>query len=109
MRVRFLLTFATVLMAALALAQSGQQPITAPPSTPQKSAQQPMTMEQPSGQEPIIKTAEQSAFKTSAGLPDCYTSVIERGDPKTGPYVAYVKLPSGCTLPWHWHCRARHR
>lgn len=111
MRVRLLLCLAMLLIAAFALAQqssqspqqSGQQPIAQPASTPQTSSQSPMTMSQSSEQEPTVKTAEQNAFKTSPILPECATSSVERGDPKSGPSVTYNKLASGCSIPWHWH------
>lgn len=126
MRVRFLLTVAIVLTAAFVLAQqSSQQPTTAPepsaPQTmtmpqqsgqqpmgqsmpmPQQSTQQSMTMSQASDQEPMVKTSEEARFATVPGLPDCITATTERGDPKTGPNVTFVKVTSGCSIPWHWH------
>ena len=56
-----------------------------------------------SGQEPIIRTAQQNTFTTSVVLPECYTYAIERGDPKTGPSVTLSKLAAGCKVPWHTH------
>ncbi len=112
MRVRILLTVTIVMMAALVLAQqstppsttppSEQQPLGQPMSTPQSSTQQPMAMPT-SSQEGMVKTAQDADLKTIPGLPDCVKGVVERGDPKTGPYVAYVKQAAGCTIPWHWH------
>jgi quercetin dioxygenase-like cupin family protein len=54
-------------------------------------------------QEPVIRTANQNAFKTSSVLPDCYTYAVERGDPEAGPSVTYSKLAAGCKVPWHTH------
>jgi len=54
-------------------------------------------------QEPVIRTAQQDAFKTSSVLPDCYTYAVERGDPEAGPSVTYSKLAAGCKVPWHTH------
>lgn len=54
-------------------------------------------------QEPVIRTAQQNAFKTSSVLPDCYTYAVERGDPEAGPSVTYSKLAAGCKVPWHTH------
>ncbi len=62
-----------------------------------------MTMSQPSAEEATVKTAQDANFKTIPGLPDCVTGVVERGDPKTGAYVAFVKETAGCTIPWHRH------
>jgi quercetin dioxygenase-like cupin family protein len=54
-------------------------------------------------QQPVIRTAQEKAFKTSSVLPDCYTYAVERGDPETGPSVTYSKLAAGCKVPWHTH------
>ncbi len=55
------------------------------------------------GQQPIIKTAQQNKFSPTPVLPNCYTSAIERGDPKTGSSVTLSKLAAGCKVPWHFH------
>src|ERR1700687_5492136 len=88
MLVRTALSLAILFNTVLVVAQSGQQPMS-PGNLPV--------------QEPLIKTAQQNTFKTSLVLPDCYTSAVERGDPKTGPSVTYSKLASGCKVPWHTH------
>jgi mannose-6-phosphate isomerase-like protein (cupin superfamily) len=36
-------------------------------------------------------------------MPACATAAILRGDPRTGPAWVYLKLDSGCRVPWHWH------
>ncbi len=99
MRVRAVFSITVLLIAVLAVAQqSSQQPM-----SPPTSAQAPMSMNQPSGQEPMVKSTENVAFKPIPNLPSCVTGVVERGDPRTGPYVAFVKETAGCTIPWHWH------
>jgi quercetin dioxygenase-like cupin family protein len=83
--------------------QSGQQPIGQPTSTPQQAGQQPMTMPQQTGHGPMVKSAAEARFANVPGLPDCVTSAVQRGDPKTSSSVTFVKVASGCTVPWHWH------
>jgi len=92
-------TLSIPIFAVAMLAQQAQQ---TQMSNPMQSAQQPMSMST-SGQEPLVKTIQQGTFNTPPNLPGCFTQVVERGDPRTGPYIAFVKLASGCTLPWHWH------
>jgi quercetin dioxygenase-like cupin family protein len=67
------------------------------------SSRQPMSPGDLPVQEPVIRTAQQNAFRTSSVLPDCYTYAVERGDPESGPSVTYSKLAAGCKVPWHTH------
>lgn len=79
---------AIIFLAALVLAQSGQQTLF--------------------GKEPIIRTAQQNKFKPSSVLPDCYTYAVEQGDPTTGASVTLSKLAAGCKVPWHTHSANAH-
>jgi quercetin dioxygenase-like cupin family protein len=79
---------AIIFLAALVLAQSGQQTLF--------------------GKEPIIRTAHQNTFKPSSVLPDCYTYAVEQGDPTTGASVTLSKLAAGCKVPWHTHSANAH-
>ena len=88
MNVRAIFSFLLLMMAASGVFQPGGQHVSA--------------SELP-GQEPVIITAKQNTFRTSAVLPDCYTYAVERGDPKTGPSVTLSKLAAGCKVPWHTH------
>ena len=36
-------------------------------------------------------------------MPACSSAAIVRGDPRSGPAWVYLKLASGCRVPWHWH------
>ena len=36
-------------------------------------------------------------------MPSCASGAILRGNPRTGPAWVYLKLASGCRVPWHWH------
>ena len=88
MGVRAVLLPPILFVAVLVVAQSSRQP-TSPSDLPV--------------QEPVTRTAQQNAFRTSSVLPDCYTYAVERGDPETGPSVTYSKLAAGCKVPWHTH------
>jgi quercetin dioxygenase-like cupin family protein len=58
---------------------------------------------QQSMQQPMVTSPAGANFVTSPALPDCYSSVLERGDPKGSGSVTLVKLTSGCVVPRHWH------
>ena len=36
-------------------------------------------------------------------MPACATAAILRGNPRSGAAWVYLKLDSGCRVPWHWH------
>lgn len=88
MDVRTIFSFSLLLIAVPVVVRPGLQP------TPASEL---------SGQEAVIKTAQQNTFRTSTVLPDCYTYAVLRGDPKTGPSVTLSKLAAGCKVPWHTH------
>ena len=88
MRIQRIFGSAIIFLAALVLAQSGQQTVF--------------------GKEPIIRTAQQNTFKHSSVLPDCYTYAVEQGDPTAGASVTLSKLAAGCKVPWHTHSANAH-
>lgn len=46
------------------------------------------------------KTAKYEAIPD---MPACATGAVVRGNPRSGPSWVYLKLASGCQVPWHWH------
>jgi mannose-6-phosphate isomerase-like protein (cupin superfamily) len=42
-------------------------------------------------------------FTPIPDMPDCASAAILRGDPRSGPAWVFLKLASGCRIPWHWH------
>jgi quercetin dioxygenase-like cupin family protein len=46
------------------------------------------------------KTAK---FEPIPNMPACATGAVVRGNPRSGPAWVYLKLASGCQVPWHWH------
>src|SRR5262249_55460879 len=36
-------------------------------------------------------------------MPSCASGAIVRGNPRSGPAWVFLKLGSGCRVPWHWH------
>lgn len=42
-------------------------------------------------------------FTPIPDMPSCASAAIVRGDPRRGPAWVYLKLASGCRVPWHWH------
>ncbi len=45
----------------------------------------------------------QMKFTTIPGLPTCTTGSVQSGNPMTGPSIILAKIPTGCSIPWHWH------
>lgn len=37
------------------------------------------------------------------GLPTCVLGSVQSGDPAKGGSIIFAKVPSGCSIPWHWH------
>jgi len=42
-------------------------------------------------------------FTSIPDMPSCVSAAILRGNPRSGPAWVYLKLASGCRVPWHWH------
>lgn len=42
-------------------------------------------------------------FTTIPDMPSCASAAILRGNPRSGPAWVFLKLASGCRVPWHWH------
>jgi mannose-6-phosphate isomerase-like protein (cupin superfamily) len=42
-------------------------------------------------------------FTPIPDMPGCASAGILRGDPRRGPAWVFLKLGSGCRVPWHWH------
>lgn len=42
-------------------------------------------------------------FTEIPSMPGCASAAILRGNPRSGPAWVYLKLASGCRVPWHWH------
>lgn len=45
---------------------------------------------------------------TLPGLPSCATAAVQSGDPTKGGSIIFAKIPTGCTIPWHWHTPTEH-
>jgi quercetin dioxygenase-like cupin family protein len=58
---------------------------------------------QESGDKAAIIHNANAKFAPVAGIPDCVTSALQRGNPKEGPSVMQLKFDSSCVVPWHWH------
>ncbi len=46
------------------------------------------------------KTAK---FEPIPSMPGCASAAIVRGNPRSGPAWVFLRLGSGCRVPWHWH------
>jgi quercetin dioxygenase-like cupin family protein len=58
---------------------------------------------QESADKMIVGKGATAKFGPAAGLPDCITMAVLRGDPSKGPSVIELKIDTGCVVPWHWH------
>ncbi len=45
---------------------------------------------------------------TIPGLPTCARGSVQSGDPTKGPSIIFAKIPTGCSIPWHWHTPNEH-
>lgn len=52
---------------------------------------------------PGARNASELKFGNVPALPTCFTMAVQAGDPATSAFVASIKTPAGCTIPWHWH------
>jgi mannose-6-phosphate isomerase-like protein (cupin superfamily) len=48
-------------------------------------------------------TPETVKYISIPDMPACATAAILRGNPRSGPAWVFLKLDSGCRIPWHWH------
>jgi len=53
--------------------------------------------------QPMVQHAASAKYSPFPNIPDCVTSVVERGDPASGPSVILAKFKPGCAVPWHFH------
>ena len=58
---------------------------------------------QQAGQPVVARNLTEAKFAEIPGGPDCFTAVVERGNPQTEPSLMLMKGSSGCVAPWHWH------
>ena len=58
---------------------------------------------QGTGEKPIVATVASAKFGTIPNAPECFTVVVEKGDPGTGPSVLLARFAPGCIAPFHWH------
>jgi mannose-6-phosphate isomerase-like protein (cupin superfamily) len=42
-------------------------------------------------------------FTPIPDMPGCASAAIVRGNPRSGPAWVFLKLATGCRVPWHWH------
>ena len=42
-------------------------------------------------------------FSPIPDMPSCASAAIVRGNPRSGPAWVFLKLATGCRVPWHWH------
>jgi quercetin dioxygenase-like cupin family protein len=52
---------------------------------------------------PTMLNAAGMTFVTVPGLPTCARVSPRSGDPTKGAFIVYAKVPTGCSIPWHWH------
>ena len=45
---------------------------------------------------------------TIPGLPTCARGSVQNGDPAKGSSIIFAKIPTGCSIPWHWHTPTEH-
>ena len=58
--------------------------------------------------EPMGTNVSQMKLGPVPGLPTCLVGAIVNGDATKGPFIAYAKIDSHCTVPWHWHTASEH-
>jgi mannose-6-phosphate isomerase-like protein (cupin superfamily) len=51
----------------------------------------------------ITLDPQQLKFTEIPDMPACATAAIVRGNPRFGPAWVFLRLASGCEVPWHWH------
>lgn len=51
-----------------------------------------------------------SAMKltTIPGLPTCAKGSVQSGDPTSRASIIFARIPTGCSIPWHWHTPNEH-
>lgn len=54
------------------------------------------------------RNVSQMKLMTIPGLPTCAKGSVESGDPGKGASVIFAKIPTGCSIPWHWHTPNEH-
>ena len=47
-------------------------------------------------------------FTTIPPLPTCAIASVQSGNPAAGPSIILAKIPSRCSIPWHWHTPNEH-
>jgi hypothetical protein len=62
----------------------------------------PISAEEPAAAMATLRP-ETLKFIPIPDMPGCASAAIVRGDPRWGPAWVYLKLASGCRVPWHWH------
>lgn len=63
----------------------------------------PARSEDPEPQQMEVVSPQAAKFEAIPDMPSCATGAIVRGNPRSGPAWVYLKLASGCRVPWHWH------
>jgi quercetin dioxygenase-like cupin family protein len=63
----------------------------------------PARSKDPEPQEMAVFSPQAAKFEPIPDMPSCATGAIVRGNPRNGPAWVYLKLASGCRVPWHWH------
>lgn len=110
---------AGVLVPGCAGARAAQAPASSPqtaPATPQATATSPQataaapqaTATPPqsppaASKKPIVARWKTAKWFQLPVLPSCQHFAVDRGNPRTGPFVVIVKMTAGCKIPWHWH------
>jgi mannose-6-phosphate isomerase-like protein (cupin superfamily) len=51
----------------------------------------------------ITLNPETLKFTPIPDMPGCASAAIVRGNPRSGPAWVFLKLATGCRVPWHWH------
>lgn len=58
---------------------------------------------QQAGERVLARNLTEAKFAEIPGGPDCFTAVVERGNPQEEPSLMLMKGSAGCVVPWHWH------
>jgi len=45
---------------------------------------------------------------TLPGLPTCVVGSVQSRNPTNASSIIFAKIPTGCSIPWHWHTPNEH-
>lgn len=53
--------------------------------------------------ETAVRNMTQMKFHPLPGLPTCLTGAVQHGNPANRPSYIFIRMDTGCAIPWHWH------